>query len=88
MNLSEELQNQQIQNKLTYLNGYLSALEWVNSYSVIGMNYKMFHYRYDGLYMEEAIQNNANELFGVRPNDWSFELLKCNEWKEKLGSEM
>ena len=86
--LNEELQDQILQTKLTYLNGYLNALELINSYSVIGMKYKLFAFNFSAGKIENAIQNNSYELFGVYPNDWNLEIVKCNDWKSKLENEL
>ena len=86
--LNEELQDQILQTKLTYLNGYLNALELINSYSVIGMKYKLFAFNFSDGKIENAIQNNSYELFGVYSNDWKLEIVKCNNWKSKLENEL
>lgn len=86
--LNEELKDQILQTKLTYLNGYLNALELINSYSVIGMNYKLFAFNFSSGKIENAIQNNSYELFGVYPYDWKLEIVKCIDWKNKLEIEL
>lgn len=86
--LNEELKDQILQTKLTYLNGYLNALELISSYSVIGMKYKLFAFNFSAGKIESAIQNNSYELFGVYPNDWKLEIVKCNDWKNKLEVEL
>lgn len=86
--LNEELKDQILQTKLTYLNGYLNALELINSYSVVGMQYKLFAFNFSAGNIESAIQNNSYELFGVYPYDWKLKIVKCNDWKNKLETEL
>ncbi|GFD81174.1 hypothetical protein ABHQ57_06750 [Tenacibaculum sp. ZH5_bin.1] len=86
--LNEELKDQILQTKLTYLNAYLDALELINSYSVIGMSYKLFAFNFSAGNIHKAIQDNSYELFGVYPNDWEFKINECKNWKEKLESEL
>ena len=64
MMLNEELYDQILQTKLTYLNGYLNALEILNSTNGIFMNYKLFAYNFSAGDIAYAIQSNAYELFG------------------------
>ncbi len=86
--LNEELNDQILQTKLTYLNGYLNALEMLNSTNGICMKYKLFVYNFSAGDIAYAIQSNAYELFGVYPNDWELEINKCTHWKEKLQSQL
>ncbi|AYN01542.1 hypothetical protein MQX03_14945 [Chryseobacterium aahli] len=86
--LNEELKDQILQTKLVYLNGYLASLAAINSFSVIGMNYKLFAYNFSDGNIEGAIQNNSYELFGVYPNDWDVELTEVKDWKERLEIEL
>jgi len=38
----EEIENEVINSKVLYLNGYLEALAIFNSYACVGMQYKLF----------------------------------------------
>lgn len=86
--LNEELKDQLLQTKINYLNGYLTALGLLNSYSIIGMECKLFAFSYSAGDMEKCIQNNAYELFGVYPDDWAIEILKIDDWENKLQNEL
>ncbi|QYS86026.1 hypothetical protein JJC03_13505 [Flavobacterium oreochromis] len=86
--LNEELKDQILQTKLVYLNGYLASLAAINCFSVIGMKYKMYSFNFSAGNIEKSIQNNSYELFGVYPNDWTIEVFKIENWKEKLKIEL
>lgn len=86
--LNEELNDSFIQTKLNYLNGYLDALAYINSYPPVCMNYKLFQFNFSAGNIERAIQNNAYELFGVYPDEWELELIKEDHWIEKLKNEL
>jgi hypothetical protein len=85
--MDESINDQILQVKLTYLNGYLAALGFVNSYSIIGMRYKLHLFKYIGGNIERAIQNNSYDLFGVYPNDWEIEIDKADNWSDSLENE-
>lgn len=86
--LHEELKDQIINTKVNYLNGYLTALGLLNSYSIIGVNCKLYAFNFSAGDIEKCIQNNAYELFGVYPNDWNIEIEKINDWENKLKNEL
>jgi len=85
--LNEELENQILESKLTYLNGYLDALAMICSYSVVGMRFKLFRYNFYGGNIENAIQFNSFELFGVHENDWKTEIKLIKNWEYRLKEE-
>lgn len=85
--LSEDLKDELLQVKLTYLNGYLRALSFINSYSIIGMQYKLFVYHFSNGNMEHSIQSHSHQLFGVYPNTWKIEFSKIKNWEELLKKE-
>lgn len=86
--LEEELEDQILQAKINYLNGYLEALAFMSSYSVIGMNFKLFLYPFYAGDIDRTIQHNSYELFGVYPDQWKTELIKTDQWEERLKEEL
>ncbi|OQP60433.1 hypothetical protein A3860_33455 [Niastella vici] len=86
--LSEELKDQILNTKLNFLNGYLMALGFLNSYSVVGYRGKLFAFNFSAGNIEKCVQDNAYELFGVYPNDWNIEIRKNDDWETKLKSEL
>ncbi|WP_296143490.1 hypothetical protein [uncultured Flavobacterium sp.] len=86
--LHDELKDQILNTKLNYLNGYLTALGLLNSYSIIGVNCKLYAFNFSAGDIEKCIQNNAYELFGVYPNDWDIEIEKIDDWENKLKNEL
>ena len=86
--LNEELKEQILQSKLTYLNGYLDALALVCSYSIIGMNFRLFNYKYYSGDIERAIRYNSTELFNVGQNEFDIELIETKNWEELLKNEL
>ncbi|WP_262149807.1 hypothetical protein [Chryseobacterium foetidum] len=86
--LEEELKDQILNTKVNYLNGYLAALGLLNSYSIIGVNCKLYIFNFSAGDIKKCIQNNAYQLFGVYPNDWVVEIEKINDWEIKLKNEL
>lgn len=85
--LKEELKDQILQTKLTYLNGYLDALAFLNSNSTVGMRHKLFAYNFSAGEIIKAIQYNSYELFGVYPNDWDLQIEQIENWENTLETE-
>ncbi|WP_343632881.1 hypothetical protein [Fluviicola sp.] len=86
--LKEELEDQILHTKINYLNGYLSALAMMSSYSIVGMDFKLYLYPFYAGDIERAIQYNSYELFGVHTNEWNIELVKTDHWKARLKEEL
>lgn len=86
--LKEELEDQILHTKINCLNGYLSALAMMSSYSIVGMNFKLFLYPFYAGDIERTIQHNSYELFGVHTDEWKIELVQANDWKTRLKEEL
>lgn len=86
--LNEELEDQILHTKINYLNGYLEALAFMSSYSIVGMNFKLFLYSFYAGDIERSIQQHAYELFGVHTDEWKIELVKTADWEERLKKEL
>ncbi|WP_300663997.1 hypothetical protein [Fluviicola sp.] len=85
---TEEIELRKLQSKIAYLNGYLDALAIVSSYSIVGMQYRLFIYNREGGDCNQTIQRNAYDLFGVHPDEWHTELIPVNHWEERIKEEI
>ena len=85
---TEDLKLENFDYKLSYLNGYLAAISFLNSYSIIGIDCKLHAFEKKGLSIADCLQNNAYALFGVEPNDWSVTLEELPNWEENLKTEL
>ena len=86
--LNEELKDQILNTKLTFLNGYLMALGLLNSYAVIGLNCKLFAFNFSAGDIEKSVQDNSYELFGVYPNSYQIEVRQIDNWENRLTLEL
>lgn len=83
----EEIDDNILNTKLLYLNGYLAALEILNSYSIIGMQYKLFGYTLasDGDELT-TIRYYSGELFGG--GNYNFKLKPTDDWESLIKNEL
>lgn len=86
--LNEELKDQILHTKLTFLNGYLMSMGLLNSYSIVGLRCKLFAFHFSNGDIEKCVQHNAYELFGVHSNEWQIEIVPAPDWEHKLKAEL
>ncbi len=86
--MTEEIQDSITEVKLTYLNGYLQALAFINSYSPIGMIYKLFSLNFSDTTLIKSIQNNSIQLFDKLPYHYDLKLEQVQDWKKLLMNEL
>ncbi len=84
----EEIEQNTINSTVLYLNGYLDALSLFNSYSVIGMNYKLFAIDLLAGDLVTSIDHQAYKLFGRSQGEYQFELESVLHWKSLIKEEL
>ncbi|HAS39338.1 MAG TPA: hypothetical protein DCS93_02620 [Microscillaceae bacterium] len=86
--LIEEIERETINSTVLYLNGYLDALSLFNSYSVIGMNYKLFAIDLLEGDLITSIDHQAYKLFDCPQGAYQFELESIVYWKSLIKEEL
>lgn len=90
MSLVEELSAPLLNQKLAWLNGYLSALGLLNSSNPVGFQCKLFAFALPAgdpdliQPIQRCLNYHAHQLFNVYPDQADFEWQALPDWQEKL----